>query len=120
MASEAAAKKQKTSYARCVSSASSSRSIANEVVHYCYACKKEIPPRDLHIIDYDGGPNPIFIKPFHLDCVPIYYRDRHAIEDERHEELERKEKKQGPGYTRPKRIHWGRVCPRLINQPTIR
>ena len=84
MASEPAAKQQKV---KCISSASSTRSHANEVVYVCYACKKEIPQRYLRIIDFDAGPNPMFIKPFHFDCVPIYYRDRDDIEEERQEDV---------------------------------
>ena len=108
---------KKTSYVRCVSSASSSRSLANEVVYFCDACKKETPPRYLHIIDYDGGPNPIFIKPFHLDCVPIYYRYANKIEEEREEELKLEEEQQGTVDLT--RRFWGRVSPRKINQPKL-
>ena len=82
--------------------------------------KKEIPQRDLQIIDFDAGPNWMFIKPFHFDCVPIYYRDRNDIEEERQEERKRKEKEHGRGdYPPDMRIHWGKLNPRLINQSPL-
>ena len=71
-------------------------------------------------MDFNAGPNWTFIKPFHFDCVPIYYRDRDDIEDEREEERKRKEKEHGRGdYPPDMRIHWGRLNPQLINQSSL-
>ena len=103
-----------------MSSASSSISDANDVVYVCYACKKEIPPTDLQIIDFDLGPNPMFIKPFHYTCIHFYYENKDDIEIEREEELKLYEKEKGPGYRPPKkRRFWGRFRPRLINQTPL-
>ena len=111
------ANNQNTSYAYRRSSASSSISDANEAVYLCYACKKGIPPKDMHIHDDNGGMNPMFIKPFHLDCVPIYYRYANEIEEEREEERKLEEEQQGTVDLT--RRFWGRVSPRKINQPKL-
>ena len=120
MSSEPAANKQDTHYNYWRSSASSSISDANEVVYFCYACKEEIPPRHLQIIDFDAGPNPMFIKPFHFTCVPNYYRNKDDIEEERQEERKREEKEMGYRPPNPNMgWWWGRVSPRKINQPKL-
>ena len=102
-------------------SASSSNSLANQIVHCCYACKEESTLRDFQLLEFDGDQNPMFMKPFHRECVPTYYRYKDDIEKEREDERTRAEKEQPPGYRPPNmRIMWGRVSPRLINQPEIR